>query len=35
MTNESKNLESGVLTYLTTIKFFDMCQYKAQSNLLK
>lgn len=35
MTNESKNLESGALTCSTTIKFFGMCQCKAQSNLLK
>lgn len=35
MTNESKNLESGALICSTTIKFFGMCQCKAQSNLLK
>jgi hypothetical protein len=35
MTNESRKLESGVLTCLTTTKFFGMCQRKAQSNLLR
>jgi hypothetical protein len=35
MINEFRNLENDVLTCLMTIKFFGMCQHKAQSNFLK